>query len=99
MASTTTASRRIPHQRTYRAGPTDRLETEVRFVARCVFLLGQEAGEPVQEDGEEHDRLLRSHRHAPELLVGERREAPDALRRVLVDGIRRAAHEREHEAD
>ena len=54
-------------------------------------LFGEEAPEPVEEDDEQHDRLLARHRHAGDLLVGERAEPPDARRAGRRSGTRASA--------
>src|SRR5713226_4498117 len=57
------------------------------------LVLAQEAEEVESEDAEEDDRLLGRHRHPRDLLVGDRREAPEPGAR-LVEAVDRARKER-----
>src|SRR5438876_5574654 len=74
-----------------------RRRTSSRVVSNSAFLR-EEAAEPVREDDEEDDRLLGRHGRAGELLVAERRQAPEP-RRVLVEVVDRTRQQREQEPE
>src|SRR4029450_36294 len=61
----------------------------------AALLLGKEAKEENGEDGEEDARLLHRHRYAGDLLVGLRREAPEAsaVDLPVVRRLRQQSHE------
>ncbi len=59
----------------------------------------EEAAEPVDEDDEKQDRLLARHRHAGDLLVGERRQPPHTRARVDVEPVHGPRQQREEEAE
>ena len=76
-----------------------------RLLARCARVDGpaacssaRNAAESAVNAAEEDERLLGGHRHAGDLLVGERARPPRA-RRVHVEGIDRARDQREQQAE
>ena len=75
-ASRTSCGRTGQRRDALAASPASPRTRATFTTASSSAFLGEEAPEPVEEDDEEHDRLLARHRHARDLLVGERARAP-----------------------